>query len=186
MSQAIPSKAIQHTTKMSAAILATLKSLEEEISRLREQVIALTEGDAAPHSESEGEGVKKRVKKVKKAKKVEVDTDSHASDSEPEKKKRAPTVWAMWVHHVQETHTSELAEFKAAAEQKRGASILFAKAWRDAHEEEYTAFETAHKPAALTEEEKEAKKEAARIDKLEKKVAKKAAKKASKKAIKND
>lgn len=69
----------------------------------------------------------------------------------PAKKPRAATAWARWIgqkHHL--AHPEEFAAFKGTLtpEMKGPPLMLFAKHWRDTHEDEYAAFIAAPVPSA--------------------------------------
>lgn len=74
--------------------------------------------------------------------------------SAPDAPKRPAGAWALWAKEMPELHPAEFAKFKATKEAEledgkkaRGLHILFAKAWRDEHEDEWKAFEARHQSA---------------------------------------
>lgn len=77
--------------------------------------------------------------------------------SNPDAPKRQAGPWALWAKAMPEVHPAEFAAFEAAKQAEmtdgkkpRGLHILFAKKWRDEHEDEWKAFEAAHATAVAS------------------------------------
>lgn len=77
--------------------------------------------------------------------------------SNPDAPKRQAGPWALWAKAMPEVHPAEFAAFEVAKQAEmtdgkkpRGLHILFAKKWRDEHEEEWKAFEASHATATAS------------------------------------
>lgn len=77
--------------------------------------------------------------------------------SNPDAPKRQAGPWALWAKAMPEVHPAEFAAFEVAKQAEmtdgkkpRGLHILFAKKWRDEHEEEWKAFEASHAAAVAS------------------------------------
>lgn len=114
----------ESTVMTTDEIVALIKSMREQLVHLEKAV--------------------KTAMKARPAKKV----------SAPDAPKRPAGAWALWAKEMPELHPTEFAKFKATKEAElqdgkkaRGLHILFAKAWRDEHEDEWKAFEARHQSA---------------------------------------
>jgi hypothetical protein len=115
----------ESTVMTTDEIVALIKSMREQLSHLEKAV--------------------KTALKARPAKKV----------ADPDAPKRPAGAWALWAKEMPELHPAEFAKFKATKEAEleegkkaRGLHILFAKAWRDEHEDEWKAFEARHQSEA--------------------------------------
>jgi hypothetical protein len=115
----------ESTVMTTDEIVALIKSMREQLVHLEKAV--------------------KTAMKARPTKKV----------ADPDAPKRPAGAWALWAKEMPELHPAEFAKFKATKEAEleegkkaRGLHILFAKAWRDEHEDEWKAFEARHQSEA--------------------------------------